>query len=204
MGISKPPIKRWLAAAALVLAGAGTVACGPDSPSAKVANVSPKPMPSKASWEGVYYDVLFGELHLVEEGNTITGKWQRPLKAQWGKVDGTVDGNVMRFSWEEYVDGLAGPNSRKKGKGYFVYSRPAGDNVDDVIDGEIGRGEDELGIEWHAIKQRQRKPDLDSIGSQGAGEVGGGDWDSKPSDDDDDDDVEKPREPDSDEEGSDL
>lgn len=183
----------------MVLASAGTVACGPDGPEAKTANVKPGAMPSDASWEGVYYDVLFGELHLEEDGNSIKGKWQRPLKGQWGKVEGTVDGNLMRFSWEEYVDGLTGPNSRKKGRGYFVYSRPAGDNVDDIIDGEIGRGENEVGIEWHAIKQRQRKPNLASIGSQGAGEVGGGDWDSNNADDDDGGEVEEPKEPDAEE-----
>ena len=116
----------------------------------------------------------------------------------------------MRFDWEEYVDGLVGPNSKKKGKGYFVYSRPPGDNVDDIIDGEIGRGEDEVGTEWHAIKQRNIKPDLNSIGGSGSGEVGGGDFDGdneedmepeepdSPSDDDDDDDDDKDKDKDSD------
>jgi hypothetical protein len=135
-------------------------------------------MPTAGSWEGVYYSPLFGHLHMVQSGNHIKGKWQRPRKGQWGELEGDIDGNLLRFEWTEYIDGLVGPNSRKTGKGYFVYSRPEGDNVDDVINGEVGRGEDEVGTPWDAVKQRNVDPDLDAIGGVGATEVGGGDWDS--------------------------
>jgi hypothetical protein len=152
--------------------------CSEAKPKPKTADVEPEPMPDGAEWDGVYYDMLFGNLHLESDGNLVKGKWQRPRKGQWGKLTGNADGNVLRFDWEEFVDGLVGPNSRKRGKGYFVYKRPEGDNVDDVIEGEIGRGEDEVGTEWRAIKQRNVEPDLDSIGGAGSSEVGGGDWDS--------------------------
>ena len=42
----------------------------------------------------------------------------------------------------------------------------------------LGRGEDEVGVAWKAIKQRNTEPDIDSIGGSGAADVGGGDWDS--------------------------
>jgi hypothetical protein len=124
----------------------------------------------------------------------VEGRWQRPRKGQWGKLTGNVDGNLLRFDWEEYVDGLVGPNSKKIGKGYLVYRRPEGDNVDDVIEGELGRGDDEVGIPWEAIKQRNVKTNLKSIGGVGSGDVGGGDWDSGNTEGDGD--VEGPSEPD--------
>jgi hypothetical protein len=136
-------------------------------------------MPADATWTGVYYNPLYGWLHLIEEGNLVTGRWLRPRKDKWGELQGNADGNLLRFDWTEHEIGLVGPRSKFTGKGYFVYSRPEGDNVDDRIDGELGRGEDEVGQPWDAVKQRNVKPDLDSIGGSGAADVGGGDWDTE-------------------------
>jgi hypothetical protein len=189
----------------LTLAAGSLTACkGGGSSAPKVAKVKAGSMPSGASWDGVYYSPLFGYLHVVEEGSRIKGKWMRPVKGRWGELTGKLQGNLAKFEWTEYEDGLVGPNSKKQGKGYFVYSRPAGENVDDRIDGELGHGEDEVGTAWDAIKQRNVDPDLDSIGGSGSSEVGGGDWDSsnsesgspegpsEPDGDDDDDDDDGP------------
>lgn len=165
-------------AASVLLASTTGLACSEAAKGAKTASVEAGSMPDGGEWDGVYYDMLFGNLHLVAEGNVVKGKWQRPRKGQWGQLTGNIDGNLMRFDWTEFVDGLVGPNSKKRGKGYFVYKRPEGENVDDFIEGEIGKGDDEVGTDWRAIKQRRVKPDLDSIGGAGAGDVGGGDWDS--------------------------
>jgi hypothetical protein len=52
--------------------------------------------------------------------------------------------------------------------------------VDDTIAGEIGLGNDEVGDStWDAVKQREMKPNLNSIGGTGAGDIGGGDWDGE-------------------------
>ncbi len=183
-------------AVTLLLATTCATGCGESKMKAKTASVEAGAMPDGGDWDGVYYDMLFGNLHMEASGNLIKGKWQRPRKGQWGQLTGNIDGNLLRFDWEEFVDGLVGPNSRKKGKGYFVYKRPEGDNVDDFIEGEIGRGEDEVGIEWRAIKQRNVKQDLDSIGGSGAGEIRGGDWDSDNKEKNQE--PEAPKEPDSD------
>jgi hypothetical protein len=169
-------------AVAVALGGlaATTVGCSGGQEKGKVANVKPGAMPDGADWTGQYFSPLFGTLHMVQEGNLVKGAWLRPRKDQCGQLTGNVDGNLLRFDWEEHIDGLVGPNSRAKGKGYFVYSRPAGENVDDEIDGEIGKGLDEVGTPWEAIKQRNVKVDLAAAGcSSGATEVGGGDWDSE-------------------------
>jgi hypothetical protein len=155
-----------------------TVGCGGGGLNAKIASVKKGPMPDGGSWTGVYYSPLYGWLHLVEEGDLVTGRWIRPRRDRWGELSGESDGNVLKFDWKEYEYGLVGPNSNKSGKGYFVYSRPEGDNVDDRIAGEIGKGDDEVGAPWDGVKQRNQKPDLQSIGGASPSDIGGGDWDS--------------------------
>jgi len=136
-------------------------------------------MPDGAEWTGVYYSELYGYLHVIQEGNKVDGKWIRPVKDRWGELHGTATGNLLRFDWKEYKIGAVGPNSTLSGKGYFKYSRPEGNNVDDRIEGERGIAQDEVGEPWDAVKQRNVKPDLDSIGGSEAGDLGGGDWDSE-------------------------
>jgi hypothetical protein len=134
-------------------------------------------MPEGGDWTGVYFDQLYGNIHLVHDGKTISGKWQRPVKDRWGEMHGEVTGNVFKFTWNEYVTDAIGPNTQKSGRGYFVYKRPAGTNVDDKLEGQLGRGKDEVGEPIEAVKQRNVNPDLDSIGATGAPDAPGDDWD---------------------------
>lgn len=171
--------RLWVAVAAGALALAPLAATGcSGSSDPKVASITPGDMPASADWTGVYFSQLYGYLHVVQEGNTITGKWIRPNKDKWGEIHGTATGDVIRFSWAEHTIGAVGPTATRKGKGYFKYSRPPGENVDDTIAGEIGRGEDEVGEPWDAVKQRNVVPDINSIGGTGAIDIGGGDWDT--------------------------
>lgn len=171
-----------LSASALALTSASlaltTTGCGDGKPPAKTASVQPGDMPDGAEWSGVYFSELYGYLHVVQEGTTVTGKWMRPQRDRWGELHGTAVGDLVRFEWTERVIGRVGPGAARSGKGYFKYSRPQGDNVDDRFDGEIGVGADETGEPWDAVKQRNVTPDLASIGGSGAMDVGGGDWDS--------------------------
>lgn len=165
-----------MVAAALTM---GLSACGPPPVTAKRASVTAGTMPTDAKWDGVYYSPLFGFLHVAQTGQRVQGKWERPRKDRVGEMNGNVDGNLLRFDWNEYTVGLVGPNSRRTGKGYLVYTRPEGENVDDVINGEAGLGKNEVGMPWRAVKQRNVDADLDSIGGVGSSDLGGGDWDGK-------------------------
>lgn len=157
------------------LASATLPACsGAQGP--KSANVTAGDMPAGGDWSGVYYSELFGFLHLIKEGNSVTGKWIRPGKDKWGELNGTATGNLIRFSWVEYVVGSVGPGTKREGRGYLRYVHPEGENVDDQLLGEVGPGMDEVGTIWDAIKQRNVLPDLSSIG--GGGNEVGGDWDA--------------------------
>lgn len=159
--------------ASIALAGS---ACG-GKPAPKVAKLEAGSMPEGGEWTGVYYSPLFGYLHLIAEGNQANGKWERPVKDRWGEIHGTIQGDLLRFSWTEYTRGTVGPGSKETGKGYFRYKRPEGENVDDQLVGERGADQDELGEPWEAIKQRNMQVDLQSIGGSGAEDLGGGEWD---------------------------
>lgn len=164
----------------MALAGAPLLTgCSGGSGSGKTADVTPGDMPSGASWTGVYFSELYGYLHIVQDGNAIEGKWLRPHKDRWGQLKGEATGDVIHFEWEEHTIGLVGPTANKHGRGYFKYKRPAGDNVDDTIAGEIGFDKDEAGEPWDGVKQRNVNPDLASIGGTDSTDVGGGDWDSE-------------------------
>jgi hypothetical protein len=171
-------LRRLFTAAALGLVLSAPLAGCDGNAAPKVASVQPGDMPSGAKWDGVYFSELYGYLHLKMSGGKLKGKWERPHKDKWGEISGEVTGDVFKFEWSEYTRGLVGPNAKKSGKGYFKYKRPAGDNVDDQIVGEIGRDQDEVGEPWDAIKQRRVEPNPDSIFGTGASDVGGGDWDS--------------------------
>jgi hypothetical protein len=153
-----------------LLAFAPLPACkGEAEPS--VAHIAPGKMPEGASWNGVYFNPVFGNMHLVASGNTIAGKWKRTDGSAWGSLNGPVQGNLFKFEWTEYKIGLVGPSATSKGKGYFLYTRPAGDNVDDELKGEWGLNTSETGNAWDCVKQRHVEPDLKSIG--GVEEPGG-------------------------------
>jgi len=171
-------VSRVVVVLAVGLSFALAAGCSGGSGGAKAPNLKSKPMPEGASWEGVYYSALYGWLHLREDGNLVQGKWIRPRRDKCGLLQGNRDGNVLRFDWKETEIGLVTPTATQKGKGYFVYSRPEGANVDDKIEGEIGKGQDEVGKPWDGIKQRNQKPDTDMTCGSGASDIGGGDWDS--------------------------
>ena len=143
-------------------------ACGGSHGKPKMAAVKPGNMPSGAVWDGVYFNPLWGNLHIVADGNTFKGRWKRTDDSAWGEMKGKLTGNVARFEWIEHKVGLVGPASMTKGHGYFRYVRPKGDNMDDKLLGEWGFEDAEVGGgEWDSVKQRNKKPDIDSIKGEG-------------------------------------
>ena len=59
-------------------------------------------MPAGESWVGVYYNPVYGYLHMVEQDGNIVGRWKRTDSSHWGELSGTVEGNVMHFTWKEH------------------------------------------------------------------------------------------------------
>jgi len=138
---------------------------GGDGP--KTAKLTPGDMPSGEEWRGVYYHQVYGNLHLVEEGTNIVGRWKRTNQSAWGELSGTKQGNVLRYQWKEHQIGMVGASAESQGKGYFVFKQ--GKEGIAELDGEFGIGNDETGSDWHCVKQLRVNPDLKSIGGDAAG-----------------------------------
>jgi hypothetical protein len=171
-------VPALLCSFALGLAPLSVVSCGPSEPEVVKANVVAGSMPDGGSWRGVFYSQSFGYLHLVVDGNAVSGKWRTTAGDKWGELHGTADGDLLRYQWEENRIGMFGPNAKANGKGYFKYVVPPGDDPDHEIHGQWGLGENEAGYPWDAIKQRRMEPDPNSVmPDEAETATEGGDWD---------------------------
>ena len=149
------------AVAASVALGVGALGgCGTGG-GARSANIQAGDMPSGESWDGVYYNPVYGYLHVVQQEGNVVGRWQRTDKSKWGEMSGTATGNVVHYTWKEHTYGLIDPASTRAGKGYFVFKMGANDIPE--LKGEWGNSEDETGNSWDCVQQKGMKPDLESI-----------------------------------------
>ena len=162
------PVARGAAAhllvtVALAAAAASAVGCGGPPPPPTTAQVQPEDMPAGGDWTGVFYNPIYGHLHLVREGSAVSGKWRTKAGDKWGELHGTVTGDLARFKWVEHKIGLVGPTATTEGHGYFKYVVPEDENANHELEGEWGLGKAEVGNPWDAIRQRNMLPDLDSV-----------------------------------------
>src|SRR5215472_1402927 len=148
------------AIAAVALMGGPLAGCN-SMGGARTANIKAEDMPANQSWDGVYYNPIYGYLHMVEQDSNIVGRWKRTDQSRWGEMSGTRTGNVVHFSWKEHTYGLIDPSSVHAGHGYFVFKIGANDIPE--LKGEWGNGDDEAGNDWNCVKQMNVKPDLNSI-----------------------------------------
>lgn len=153
-------------AAPAMLAGCG------DGQEAKHAKVASGPMPEGETWTGVYFHPVYGYLHMVEEGDSIVGRWKRADQSKWGELSGKKTGNVVHYTWKEHTVGMVGASATTMGKGYFQYKMDKEDRP--VLDGQFGLKDDEVGSDWHNVKQARMTPDLKSIGGDSEGIKPGG------------------------------
>lgn len=171
-------VSKFVLGAAL-LGALSAAGCGRSEPEVAKANVQAGEMPAGGNWRGVYYDEIYGFLHLLRDGSNVHGRWRTTAGEKWGELHGTVDGDLLRYEWAEHRIGMFGPNATTTGKGYFKYVVPPQENADHEIHGEWGLGDDEAGHPWTAIKQRNMEPDPDSVlPDETQTSVQGGDWDS--------------------------
>ena len=177
MKLRLTPAPALVLLALLALPALSAVACG--GPPPMLANIKAGDMPEGEVWNGVYFHPVYGYLHLVEQDTNVIGKWKRADQSAWGELSGTKVGNVLHFTWHEHKYGLVGPAADKSGKGVFVYKMGAGKIAE--LDGQFGLIDDEIGSEWHNVKQQNMIPDLKSISGDLAGTApaAAGKWDEK-------------------------
>jgi hypothetical protein len=155
-----------------------TVGCGPGANEPKVANVKPGSMPEGGEWQGVYYNAHYGHLHMLADGDSVSGAWKTPM-GSFGELHGKTEGNLLKYEWSERRIGAVGKDAKKSGKGYFLYLEPKAGEAHE-IHGEWGEGDSEAGNSWEAVKQKNVPPDLDSQRpDEYEGQVSGGGWDDE-------------------------
>lgn len=175
---------RAAAVAALFALSAALVACGGaaaggEGGPAKLADVKPGDMPPNGDWTGVYFDLVNGKIHLVKDGDTVEGCWRNKEGDAVGRLNGKVEGNLVRYEWTEQKVGQLDPNATRSGRGYFVYGPPREGEQADRISGQRGAGKDEVGKgEWDGVKQKFSKPNCKELSKGVADEAptSGGNW----------------------------
>jgi hypothetical protein len=145
-----------------LLGGSVGIGCSKPPPPT-TANVKAGDLPPGGDWSGVFYSPLYGHLHLVKEGSSVSGKWRTSGGDKWGELHGEVTGDLLKFAWVEHKIGMVGPGSTTEGRGYFKYFVPAEENANHEIKGEWGLERSEVGNRWEAVRQRNMLPDLNSV-----------------------------------------
>jgi hypothetical protein len=138
---------------------------------AKFANIKAGEMPSGETWPGVYYNPVYGYLHMVEQEGNIVGRWKRTDGSHWGELSGTSEGNVMHFTWTEHKYGGVGPSADSKGSGVFVYKLGTDKQIPE-LGGQYALDDSNDVGDWHCVKQLNMKADLNSINGSGTDVMG--------------------------------
>jgi len=134
--------------ASLLLTAA--LACGGGS-----ANITIGTMPQGASYHGVWQSPQYGEMHLCQTGAQVTGDYVK--NERQGRIQGTVQGDVLRFTWEERRQMVVGRTQVTRGRGYFRLS--IGQDDDQFIEGAWGHDNSETGGgPWNGVKLRRGEP----------------------------------------------
>jgi len=139
------------------------VGCGGGPPEIKAGN-----MPDGGNFSGVYYSPQYGTMNMIQNGNAVVGEYASDMRS--GKIQGEVQGDLMRFEWVENKAMVSNRATTSKGRGYFRYivDPSSGDHV---LKGEWGLGDQEIGGgPWNGYKAKGKEPKLTEKSSGGESE----------------------------------
>ncbi len=129
-------------------------------------NIAEGPMPQGGSYTGVWHSPQYGEMHMTQTGEEVTGEYRKDERS--GRLQGRVQGNVMHFEWSEERELVAGRPVVTRGRGYFRYA--IGEDGDHYIRGEWGvDGSNRGGGEWNAVRDRRRRQPTLTSGRESEG-----------------------------------
>ena len=149
----------------LLLALLGASACGGSS-----ANITIGTMPQGRTYQGVWQSPQYGNMHFCVTGSQVVGDFEKDERR--GRIQGTIQGDVLRFQWEEEREMVVGRPTVTRGRGYFKLF--VDENEDSRIEGEWGLDNDETGAPWGAVLMRRRSPDR--CLNRGGNDEGGDDY----------------------------
>ena len=141
-------------------------ACGGGS-----ANIRIGTMPPGGTFHGVWQSPQYGEMHMCQTGSQVVGDYVK--NERQGRIQGTIQGDVLRFQWEEEREMVVGRPQITRGRGYFRIEQA--ENDDWYIRGEWGHDDSETGGgPWNGVKLRRRDPTRCAGSTAGSGSSSGG------------------------------
>lgn len=159
-------MRSLLRISALFTAAFAALACGGGGG----ANITIGTMPQGGTYQGVWQSPQYGNMHLCQTGTSVNGDYEKDERQ--GSIQGTIQGDVLRFHWEERRELVSGRPTITRGRGYFKLA--IGEDGDSYIRGEWGIDDQEHGGgEWNGVKLRRRSPDRCLNGGSGGGDNGG-------------------------------
>jgi hypothetical protein len=140
-------------------------------------------MPAEGSFTGVYFSPQYGEMHMVQNGSAVVGKYKQEERS--GSIQGEAEGDLLHFEWTEHKAMVGNRPQEARGHGYFRYMVDAS-NGDHLLKGRWGLDDDDQGGgEWSAYKSKKGEPDLEHFAKDLPGDSNGGEsGDSSSSGDD--------------------
>jgi hypothetical protein len=139
-------------------------------------NLSPGPMPSGETFSGFYRSQLMGDINMQQTGDAVVADYEydRAQCHVLGHLEGTVQGNLLRFAWREDKR-QCGFQTPVTGRGYMLYDvSQEGEVRRGHLYGHIGLNDADRGDgELAAVKVPGRDPVLrsqQSSGGEGSGE----------------------------------
>jgi hypothetical protein len=144
----------WMILSCALWALASTSGCG----GSQHAKINIGTMPSGGTFTGVWFSPQYGEMHMQQNGATVIGKYSKDERQ--GRLQGSVEGDVMRFEWTETRELIVGRPTKTKGHGYFRVLKDQAEDTWKLL-GEWGTDEAETGGgQWNAVKSKTRRPEL--------------------------------------------
>lgn len=152
---------------------------GLDLMTGRQVDVRPGPMPSGETFSGFYRSQLMGDINIQQTGDAVVADYEydRAQCHVLGHFEGTVEGNLLRFSWREDKR-ACGYQTPVTGRGFALYDvSQEGEVRRGHLYGEIGLNDQDRGDgQLMAVKVPGREPVLrsqQSSGGEGSGEGDG-------------------------------
>lgn len=116
-------------------------------------------MPPGGNFDGVFQSPAYGRMEFTVEGANVLGLYEG--ERHWGRIEGTVNGNLLSFHWTQWNADMQGKVRESSGRGYFKYIVEVEGGATTTrevhrINGEWGYGEAETGNVWGAVKLSNR------------------------------------------------
>lgn len=119
-------------------------------------NISAGQMPSGGSWHGQWQSPQYGNMHLCVTGAQVMGDFENNERR--GSIQGTIQGDLLRFTWEQRHELVIGRPTVTSGRGYFRYQ--VGEDNDHYFRGEWGHDDAVTGGgPWNGVRMRNRDPE---------------------------------------------